>query len=99
MTAGNRTFANQAITDDKQATRMVTLLDNMANAAIQKNNTVDKLVAASERLTKAFMDANATIARLCFPTRPTAPAATAAPASTNNHPRPAHWTPIKPKWD
>ena len=58
MTAGNRTFANQAITDDKQATRMVTLLDNMANAAIQKNNTVDKLVAANEHLAKALADAN-----------------------------------------
>jgi hypothetical protein len=99
MTAGDRAFANQAITNNKQATRMVTLLNNLANAAIQKNNTVDKLVAANECLAKALTDANAANARLCFPTRPTAPAAPVAPAGTNNHPRPAHWIPIKPKWD
>jgi hypothetical protein len=34
MTAGNHTFVNQAITDDEQAARMVTSLDNLANADI-----------------------------------------------------------------
>jgi hypothetical protein len=46
MTASNRTCANQAITNDKQVARIVTSLDNLANAAIQKNKTIDKLVAA-----------------------------------------------------
>jgi hypothetical protein len=99
MKAGDRTFANQAITNNEQAARMVTLLNNLANAAIQKNNTIDKLVAVNERLEKALADANAAIARLCFPTALTAPAAPAAPAGTTNRPRPAHWTPINPKWD
>jgi hypothetical protein len=103
MTPGDRAFANQAITNNKeQVARMVTSLDNLANAAIQKNNTVDKLVATNECLTKALMDANAAIACLCFPTAPAAPAAPAAPgtpAGTNNCPHSAHWTPIKPKWD
>jgi hypothetical protein len=47
MTAGDRAFANQAITN-----RMVTLLNNLENAAIQKNNIVNKLVAANKCLAK-----------------------------------------------
>jgi hypothetical protein len=99
ITAGNHAFANQAITNKEQATRMVTILDNLANAAIQKNNTIDKLRAANKHLAKALLDANAAIAHLCFPTARTVPATTAASAGTNNRPCPAHWTPIKPKWD
>jgi hypothetical protein len=62
MTAGERAFANQAATNAKHATRMVTSLDNLANAAIQKNDTIEKLVAANECLAKALADANAAIA-------------------------------------
>jgi hypothetical protein len=90
MTAGDRAFTNHAITNDEQAARMVTSLNNLANAATQKNDTVDKLVAANKRLAKALMDANAAITCLCFPTAPAVPAAPAAPASTNNRPPPAH---------
>jgi hypothetical protein len=99
MTAGNHAFTNQTITDDKQAARMVTLLDNLANAAIKKNHNIDKLVNANKHLAKVLADTNATTAHLCFPTAPTMPAAPAAPAGTNNRPCPAHWTSIKPKWD
>jgi hypothetical protein len=96
MTTGNRAFANQAITNNKQATRMVTSLDNLANAAIQKNNTVNKLVAANKCLVKALANAYTAIARLCLLTAPTAPATPVASARTKHHPCPAHWTPIKP---
>ncbi len=46
---------------------MARSLDNLANAAIQKNDTVEKLVVANERLAKALADANAAIARLRLP--------------------------------
>jgi hypothetical protein len=67
MTAGDCAFANQAATEAKQAKRMDTSLDNLANAAIKKNNTGDKLVAANERLAKALADANSALARLRLP--------------------------------
>jgi hypothetical protein len=60
MTAGDRAFAHQAATND-QAAQMVVSLDNLANAAIQKNDTVDKLVATNERLAKALADANSAL--------------------------------------
>jgi hypothetical protein len=97
MTAGERAFANQAATDAEQAARMVTSLDNLANAAIQKNDTIKKLVAANECLAKALADANAAIARLRLPHLP-APPATATTINTNR-PRPTHWKTVKPDWD
>jgi hypothetical protein len=99
MTTGNCAFANLAITDDKQTARIVTSLNNLANAALQKNNTVNKLVASNKLLAKALVDANTAIAGLCFLTTPATPATPAAQDSTDNPPCPAHWTPIKPEWD
>jgi hypothetical protein len=96
ITAGNNVFANQAAADAEQVARMATSLNNLTNATIQKNDTVDKLVAANEKLAKALANANAAIARLRLP------APTATPSiSTNatNRPRPAHWSPVKPDWD
>jgi hypothetical protein len=87
MTASNRAFANQAATYAEQATCMVTSLDNLTNAALQKNDMVEKLIVASKRLAKALDDANAAMAQLCLPNVSVTPAST---ASTNNHPRPAH---------
>jgi hypothetical protein len=74
---------------------MVTSLDNLVNAAIQKNNTIEKLVVANKCLAKVLADANATIACLCLPNTPAAPA---TPSGTDNHPRPSHWSAIKPDW-
>jgi hypothetical protein len=93
MIAGNCAFAYQAATKAKQAACMVTSLNNLANAAIQKHNTVEKLVAANERLAKALANANAAIACLCLPNTPAAPAATSV---TDNHPRPSHRLTISP---
>ncbi len=62
MIANNSAFANQAATNAKQATMMAKSLDNLAIAAIQKNDTMEKLVTANEKPTKALADANATIA-------------------------------------
>jgi hypothetical protein len=62
MIVNNSAFVNQAATDAKKTTMMAKSLDNLANAAIQKNDTVEKLVTANEKLAKALTDANATIA-------------------------------------
>jgi hypothetical protein len=62
MIVNNSAFANQATTDAKQAAMMAKLIDNLANAAIQKNDMVEKLVTAKEKLAKALANANAAIA-------------------------------------
>jgi hypothetical protein len=74
MTTGNRAFAYQAANKAKQAARMVTSLNNLTNRAIQKNDTVKKLVPANKRIAKALADANAAITCLCLPNTPAAPA-------------------------
>jgi hypothetical protein len=92
MTANNGAFANQVAAEAEQAAMMACLLDNLANATLQKNNTVEKLVTANEKLAKALADANATIARLCLLAPATAPT-----GGSNN--RPSHWLPVIPDWD
>jgi hypothetical protein len=62
MIANNNAFANQAATDAEQAAMMAKSLDYLANAAIQKNDTVEKLVTVNEKLAKALANANAAIA-------------------------------------
>jgi hypothetical protein len=76
----------------KQAAMMACSLDNLANAVLQKKDTVEQLVSANECLAKALANANAAIACLHIP------AAAAAPAGSSGD-RPAHWTPTLPKWD
>ena len=43
-------FANSA-TEQKMGNNMVTALDNLANAAVQKNDTIETLVSANKNLT------------------------------------------------
>jgi hypothetical protein len=62
MTSNDGAFANQAAAEAKQAAMMARSLDNLANAALQKNDTVEHLVRANKRLAKALVDANAAIA-------------------------------------
>jgi hypothetical protein len=62
MIANDSAFANQAATDAEQATVMAKSLDNLPNATIQKNDTLEKLVTANKKLAKDLADANATIA-------------------------------------
>ncbi|KAL7482666.1 hypothetical protein ACHAW6_012249 [Cyclotella cf. meneghiniana] len=42
--------ANAVVDDDQWSTQMITSLDNMANAAVQKNDTVERLVLANKLL-------------------------------------------------
>ncbi len=50
MIANKSAFANQAATEAKQAAMMPKSLDNLTNAAIQKNDTVEKLATANKNL-------------------------------------------------
>ena len=43
--------ANSAVEEDQWSTQMITSLDNLANAAVQKNDTVERLVVANKLLT------------------------------------------------
>jgi hypothetical protein len=53
MTSGNLAFANQAAAQEiVQAEKMAALLDNLANESIQKNDTIDKLVATNQQQAK-----------------------------------------------
>ncbi len=97
MIANNSAFANQAASDVKQAAMMAKSLDNLANAAIQKNDTVEKLVTANKKLAKALANANATIAQLCLPNPPN-PLSTPSRSTMNNR-CPSHWSAVKPDWD
>jgi hypothetical protein len=100
MIANNSAFANQAATDAKQAAMMDKSLDNLAIAAIQKNDTVEKLFTANPKLMKALANANAAITQLRLPNPPNPPNPPSTPSrsSTNNR-RPSHWSAIKPDWD
>jgi hypothetical protein len=96
MIANNSTFANQAATDAKQATMMAESLDNLANATIQKNDTVEKLVTSNKKLAKVLANANAAITRLRLP-HPSNPPSTLSRSTTNNR-RLSHWSAVKPDW-
>ncbi len=100
MIANNSVFTNQAATNDKQAAMMAKSLDNLANAAIQKNDTRKKLVTVNAKLVKALAHANAAISQLHLPDppHPPNPPATPARSSTNNR-RLSHWSTINPDWD
>ena len=92
MTLHDGAFANQAAAEAEQAAMMARSLDNLANAALQKNDTVEHLVRANKRLAKALADANAAIAQLHLP-------ATASAASGSSGVRPTHWATSPPEWD
>jgi hypothetical protein len=67
---------------------MAKSLDNLANAAIQKNDIVEKLLTANKKLAKALVDANFTIAQLRLPNPPNHPSTPSR--STTNNCRPSH---------
>jgi hypothetical protein len=65
MTFGNLAFANQAAAQEIiQAEKMAALLDNLANASIQKNDTIDNLVATNQQQAKIIADLTEAIAKL-----------------------------------
>ncbi len=72
MTSSNLAFANQAAAQEiVQAEKMAALLDNLANASIQKNNTIDKLVARNQQQKKIIANLTEAIAKLKTGSLPT----------------------------
>jgi hypothetical protein len=94
MVANDSTFANQATTNAKQAAMIAKSLGNLANATIQKNDTVEKLVTTNKKLA-TLADANAAIARLHLPNPSPNPLSTLSMSTMNNH-CPSHWSAVKP---
>ncbi len=56
MTAGESAFGANAMEEEEQARQIASSLDNLANASIQKNLTIDSLVATNAQLTQALAD-------------------------------------------
>jgi hypothetical protein len=52
MTAGESAFGANAAEEKEQAHQIALSLDNLANASIQKNSTIDSLVATNAQLSK-----------------------------------------------
>ena len=99
MTTGKITFgANQAV-EMEQAQQMATSLDNLANASIQKNTTVNNCVATNATLSRAIQDIQCTLAMMMTNQTPT-PGTPALPGQpTGERICPTHWATVKPPWD
>jgi hypothetical protein len=103
MTTGNTTFGANQAAEIEQAQQMATLLDNLANASIQKIATIDNLVATNATFSKAIQDIQRTLATMMTTHTPAPGAPTRAhpgqPTGENLPARPPHWAPVKPAWD
>jgi hypothetical protein len=73
MTASDTTFGANWAAELKQAQQMVSSLNNLANATIQKNTTIKNLVATNTTLTKAIADIQLSNAQMCVASIPTSP--------------------------
>jgi hypothetical protein len=62
MTAGDTEFGANQAAKHEQAQQMASSLDNLANATIQQNTTIENLVATNAMLTKAIADIQLSIA-------------------------------------
>jgi hypothetical protein len=72
MTSSNSAFANQAAAQEiVQAEKTAASLDNLANASIQKNKTIDKLVATNQQQAKIIANLTEAIAKLKAGSPPT----------------------------
>jgi hypothetical protein len=78
---------------------MASSLNNLANATIQKNTTIEILVATNATLTKAITNIQLSIAQMCAAGIPTFPTPTAPAPLTEACVRPSHWSNTKPAWD
>jgi hypothetical protein len=110
MTTGDTTFGANQAAEIEQAQQMATSLDNLANASIEKNTTIDNLVATNAALTRSIQDIQRMLATMMTapPTTPgtwtPAPGTPALappgqPTGENPPGRPSHWATVKPPWD
>jgi hypothetical protein len=86
MTAGEAAFGANAAEEEHQACQITALLNNLANALIQKNATINNLVASNAQLVQALQEMQAAMVHI-FP-------------SSQAHPSPYHaqtWLPTPPE--
>ncbi len=94
MIAGKAAFGANAAEEEHQARQITALLNNLANASIQKNATIDNLIAPNAKLMQALQEMQAAMVRM-FPASqthaspyqpptwlPTPPEAAAPPATS-----------------
>ena len=74
-------------------------LDNLANASIQKNTTINNLVMTNTALSKAIQYIQCTLVTMMTNQTPT-PGTPAPPGQpTGERTRPPDWATVKPPWD
>jgi hypothetical protein len=78
---------------------MASSLDNLVNITIQKNTTIENLVAINATLTKAIANIQLSIAQMCAAGVPTSPTPTAHAPLMEARVCPSHWSNTKPAWD
>jgi hypothetical protein len=66
MMAGEAAFGASTAEKEHQARQITALLDNLANALIQKNATIDNLVASNAQLVQALQEIQAAMVHM-FP--------------------------------
>jgi hypothetical protein len=64
MTAGDTAFGANQTAEPDQAQQMASSLNNLANTTIQKNTTIENLVATNATLTKAIADIQLFVLRM-----------------------------------
>ncbi len=64
MTAGKAAFGANAAEQGHQACQITALLDNLANTSIQKNMTIDNLIASNAQLAQALQELQAAMVRM-----------------------------------
>jgi hypothetical protein len=113
MTVAKTSFGANAAEEEAQGRRIAMSLEHFTNASVQKNATIDQLVATNAQLMQALKSLQTSMSQMFVhgppvPTyMPTAPtpwsvptSAPPAPAPVGTPvPRPAHWGPTKPDWD
>jgi hypothetical protein len=99
MTARETSFGTNQATKFEQAQQMASSLNNLANVSIQKNATINNLVATNTTLTKAIAVIQLSIAQMCAARVSTlhAPKSPAPPTGDGVHH--SHWSATKPAWD
>jgi hypothetical protein len=70
MTAGESASGANAAEEEEQARQIALSLNNLANASIQKNSTIDSLVATNAQLMQALADIQIAMAGMIPPDIP-----------------------------
>jgi hypothetical protein len=64
MMVGKAAFGTSTAEEEHQACQITMLLDNLANALIQKNVTINNLIASNAQLAQALQEMQAAMVRM-----------------------------------